>query len=140
VPLGVEASFEVYHRASPPSANRIVLGRIRSMPYRIEKCGSSQEPGYCRRRGGETSGQTFIFRVASANLTAAQQPKIATAIQGAVLSELAQLDLGPGATAPAVGDGFSGDLLYLPTRWYGGLIIPGEVAAAEKTQLVVTAQ
>ena len=40
----------------------------------------------------------FIFRVVSVNLTAAQQQQVSTAIQGAVLAELAQLDLGGGSS------------------------------------------
>jgi hypothetical protein len=79
----------------------------------------------------------FIFRVASVNLTAAQQQQVATAIQGAVLAELAQLDLGGGSAAPALAGG-SGDCLYRPKNWYGGIMIPpGEVAAVAKTTLSV---
>jgi hypothetical protein len=68
----------------------------------------------------------FIFRVESVNLTAAQQKKIATAIQGAVLTELAQLDLGAQPPAP--------QCLFVPITWRGGLLIPpGEVQAATGT-------
>jgi hypothetical protein len=82
----------------------------------------------------------FIFRVASVNLTAAQQQKIATAIQGAVLAELAQLDLGASST-PNVPGGSSGDFLYRPLKWYGGIMIPpGEVATVQKAQLTVATQ
>ena len=58
----------------------------------------------------------FIFRVSSVNLTAAQQQKIASAIQGAVLAELAQLDLGPQPSAA--------DCLFRPIKWAGGIMIP----------------
>jgi hypothetical protein len=72
----------------------------------------------------------FIFRVASGNLTAAQQKKIATAIQGAVLTELAQLDLGAQPPAP--------ECLFVPITWRGGLLIPpGEVQGA--TGMTLTA-
>jgi hypothetical protein len=58
----------------------------------------------------------FIFRVSSVNLTAAQQEKIAAAIQGAVLSELAQLDLGSQPSAA--------DCLFRPIKWAGGIMVP----------------
>lgn len=85
----------------------------------------------------------FIFRVASVKLTEAQQQKIATAIQGAVLTELAQLDLGGGqsktpSAAPAAAGG-AGDFLYRPHNWYGGLLIAREEAqAATSTVYSVT--
>ena len=85
----------------------------------------------------------FIFRVASVKLTEAQQQKIATAIQGAVLTELAQLDLGGGqsktpSAAPAAAGG-GGDFLYLPHNWLGGLLIGREEAqAATSTVFSVT--
>jgi hypothetical protein len=70
----------------------------------------------------------FIFRV-SANLTAAQQQKIASAIQGAVLSELAELDLG----TPS-----SPNCLFVPIKWAGGIMLPpGEVAGAVNSTLTV---
>lgn len=73
----------------------------------------------------------FIFRVASAKLTAAQQQKIASAIQGAVLTELAQLDLGSSPPAP--------DCLFRPITWAGGIMIPpGELPGAAGQTLVVT--
>jgi len=74
----------------------------------------------------------FIFRVSSIKLTAEQQQKIATAIQGAVLNELAQLDLG----APS-----SPDCLFRPITWAGGIMIPpGEVQTAAGTTLTITAK
>ncbi len=74
----------------------------------------------------------FIFRVASVNLTPAQQQKIAAAIQGAVLGELAQLDLGA-APPPA-------DCLYRPIKWAGGIMIPpGELQSIAGSTLTVTA-
>ena len=85
----------------------------------------------------------FIFRVASVKLTAAQQQQIATAIQGAVLTELAKLDLGgssaaSGSPAQANVSGSGGDFLYRPNKWYGGIMLPpGEVASAGKTTLSV---
>jgi hypothetical protein len=76
----------------------------------------------------------FIFRVASVKLTEAQQQKIAAAIQGAVLTELAQLDLGGGQSKPPV-EGY----LYWPHNWLGGLLIGVEEAhAAASTVLGVT--
>jgi hypothetical protein len=85
----------------------------------------------------------FIFRVASVKLTDAQQQKIATAIQGAVLTELAQLDLGGGqsktpSSVPAAAGG-AGEFLYLPHNWRGGYLIAREEAqAAASTVLSVT--
>jgi hypothetical protein len=73
----------------------------------------------------------FIFRVASVKLTDKQVGKIATAIQGAVLAELAQLDLGAGAPAA--------DCLYRPIAWAGGIMIPpGEVPSVTSGTLTVT--
>ena len=75
----------------------------------------------------------FIFRVSSVNLTAAQQQKIAAAIQGAVLTELAQLDLGTQPSAP--------DCLFVPIKWAGGIMIaPGDVATITGTTLTVQAK
>jgi hypothetical protein len=74
----------------------------------------------------------FIFRVASVNLTPAQQQKIASAIQGAVLTELAQLDLG--AQPPA-------DCLFRPIKWAGGIMIPpGELQSVVGATFSVTAK
>ena len=71
----------------------------------------------------------FIFRVSSVNLTPAQQQKIAAAIQGAVLAELAQLDLGSAA---------SPDCLFRPITWAGGIMIPpGDIATFERATLSV---
>jgi hypothetical protein len=71
----------------------------------------------------------FIFRVSSVNLTAAQQQKIASAIQGAVLSQLAELDLGP-QPAPSC--------LFVPIKWAGGIMIPpGEVATITGATLTI---
>jgi len=74
----------------------------------------------------------FIFRVASTKLTPAQQAKIATAIQGAVLTELAKLDLGTASPAP--------ELLYRPIAWAGGIMIPpGELQSILGTTLTAVA-
>jgi len=74
----------------------------------------------------------FIFRVSSVNLTAAQQKKIASAIQGAVLTELAQLDLG---TQPS-----AADCLFRPITWAGGIMIPpADLASVVGSTLTVTA-
>jgi hypothetical protein len=72
----------------------------------------------------------FIFRVASVKLTSEQEKKIAAAIQGAVLTELAKLDLG----APS-----SADCLFRPITWAGGIMIPpGDVPQWEGVTPVVT--
>lgn len=74
----------------------------------------------------------FIFRVQSVNLTNAQKQKIAAAIQGAVLSELAQLDLGAVQSAP--------DLLFRPITWAGGMMIPpGDLPNVVGTTFTVAA-
>ena len=79
----------------------------------------------------------FIFRVASVDLTPAQQQQIASAIQGTVLTELARLDLGA-SSAPNVPGGSGGSFLYRPINWAGGIMIPAaEAAAAAKTTLAV---
>ena len=71
----------------------------------------------------------FIFRVASGKLTEAQQQKIAAAIQGAVLTQLAQFDSGGPPT---------GTFLYRPHNWQGGLLIPVEEAeAAARRQYII---
>jgi hypothetical protein len=83
----------------------------------------------------------FIFRVDNVQLNDAQQQKIASAIQGAVLTELAKLDLHgdqgkakPGAPAP---DGPS--YLYRPILWNGGLLLKAEeLAAAASSNLTVS--
>lgn len=73
----------------------------------------------------------FIFRVASAKLTPAQQQKIASAIQGAVLKQLAQLDVA--GTPPAA------DCLFRPITWAGGIMIPpGELPGVVGQTLTVT--
>jgi hypothetical protein len=73
----------------------------------------------------------FIFRVSSINLTAAQKKQIATAIQGAVLDELAKLDLG----------GSSPDFLFRPITWAGGQMIPPDVVGTVlNSTLTVTAK
>ncbi len=75
----------------------------------------------------------FIFRVSSVNLTAAQQQKIASAIQGAVLAELAQLDLGPQPSAA--------DCLFRPIKWAGGIMIsPGDIQTITDATLTVQAK
>ena len=86
----------------------------------------------------------FIFRVDSVHLTEAQQEKIASAIQGAVLTELARLDLHAErstakASAPAAGGPTGGGFLYIPISWRGGRMIPLEgVQAAASSVLTVS--
>jgi hypothetical protein len=71
----------------------------------------------------------FIFRVASGKLTEAQQQKIAAAIQGAVLTHLAQFDSGGTPTET---------FLYRPHNWLGGLLIAvDEAAEAPKTRYTI---
>ena len=69
----------------------------------------------------------FIFRVDHVHLTEAQQEKIASAIQGAVLTELAKLDLHgeskDRAMAQAAGSSSGGGFLYIPIHWKGGRMI-----------------
>ena len=66
----------------------------------------------------------FIFRVDHVHLTEHQQEKIASAIQGAVLTELARLDLhAERSTAKAAGGSSSGGFLYAPITWRGGIMI-----------------
>lgn len=70
----------------------------------------------------------FIFRVDHVHLTNDQQEKIASAIQGAVLTELAKLDLHGDqakskATAQAAGASFGEGFLYIPLSWRGGRMI-----------------
>jgi hypothetical protein len=70
----------------------------------------------------------FIFRVDHVHLTEHQQEKIASAIQGAVLTELARLDLHAErstakASVPAAGGPPSGGFLYTPISWRGGMMI-----------------
>jgi len=72
----------------------------------------------------------FIFRVSSTKLTPDQEQKIAAAIQGAVLTELAQLDLG----TPS-----SPNCLFVPIRWAGGIMLPpGEVGTIVGSTFTVT--
>jgi hypothetical protein len=86
----------------------------------------------------------FIFRVDSVQLSDHQQDKIASAIQGAVLTELARLDLQGDqakgkASAPAAGGSSGGNCLYIPIHWKGGMLIRAEeVAAASGSNLSVT--
>jgi hypothetical protein len=88
----------------------------------------------------------FIFRVDSVQLSDHQKEKVASAIQGAVLTELARLDLQGGQTkgqAPAAAGGGSGEgtFLYRPHNWYGGLLLKAvEAAAALKSKPIVTNQ
>jgi len=84
----------------------------------------------------------FIFRVDHVHLSEAQQEKIASAIQGAVLTELARLDLHGDTrsktTQAAVGPS-GGECIYIPHNWKGGMLIKAlEVADAVNTQLTVT--
>jgi hypothetical protein len=85
----------------------------------------------------------FIFRVDSVHLTEEQQEKIAAAIQGSVLTELAKLDLHGDqsktkSSAPAAGGSGGGTFLFSPILWRGGWIIPpGEVASAAGSQFAV---
>jgi hypothetical protein len=75
----------------------------------------------------------FIFRVDSVHLTNEQQDKIASAIQGAVLTELAKLDLhgeSKGkASAPAAAGSSGAGFLYIPITWLGGRMIRAEGVA-----------
>jgi hypothetical protein len=74
----------------------------------------------------------FIFRMESVQLTDTQQKRIAAAIRGAVLTELAQLDLAAEPSAP--------DCLFVPISWVGGwLISPEVVPKASRTKLSITA-
>ena len=74
----------------------------------------------------------FIFRVSSTKLTPAQEQKIASAIQGAVLTELAQLDLG----TPS-----SPNCPFVPIKWAGGIMIaPGDVQTVVGSTFTVTAE
>jgi hypothetical protein len=86
----------------------------------------------------------FIFRVDSVQLSDHQKEKIASAIQGTVLTELARLDLQGGQTkgqAPAAAGGGSGagTFLYRPHNWYGGLLLKAvEAAKAVESNFSVT--
>jgi hypothetical protein len=82
----------------------------------------------------------FIFRLDSVRLNDAQQEKIASAIQGAVLTELARLDLqGDQGKGKAAGGPSSGNCLYIPINWKGGMLIKAEeVVAASGSNLSVT--
>lgn len=74
----------------------------------------------------------FIFRISSVQLTPDQEQKIASAIQGAVLTELAQLDLGASS---------SPDCLFRPKTWYGGDIIGvNQVQSVSGSTLTITAK
>lgn len=73
----------------------------------------------------------FIFRVSSVKLSAEQEKKIASAIQRAVLTKLAQLDLGTHPSAP--------DVLLRPIKWYGGFLLQAsEVSRNANTNFTVT--
>jgi hypothetical protein len=86
----------------------------------------------------------FIFRVDAVQLNEAQQEKIATAIQGAVLTELARLDLHGDkpktrAAIPQESGAFGGSALFRPLGWNGGMLIHAiEFEAAAATTLTVT--
>jgi hypothetical protein len=95
-----------------PQGAFISLYSRKSIPYSLSEAEAN---------GGVQGGfpmADFIFRVASTKLTPAQQAKIATAIQGAVLTELAKLDLGTASPQP--------ECLYRPIHWAGGIMIPPE--------------
>jgi hypothetical protein len=83
----------------------------------------------------------FIFRVDSVQLSDHQQAKIASAIQGAVLTELARLDLHEDpakgkVSGAAGGEPPSPSFLYRPIKWYGGLLLKAEaIATAAGTHL-----
>ena len=85
----------------------------------------------------------FIFRVDSVHLSDTQQEKIASAIRGAVLTELARLDLHgeeskhKGSAAGGASGG--GSFLYSPITWRGGIMMAIEgVQAAVGNVLTVT--
>ena len=86
----------------------------------------------------------FIFRVDSVHLSDAHRDKVASAIQGAVLTELARLDLHGDQTkgnpaAPAAGGSSGGNCLYIPIHWKGGMLIKAdEVLASSGSNLSVT--
>ena len=86
----------------------------------------------------------FIFRVDNVHLTESQQERIASAIQGAVLTELARLDLHGDTrskTTQAAVSAPTGDCIYIPHNWKGGMLLKAlEVAEAVNTQLTVTAR
>lgn len=81
----------------------------------------------------------FIFRVDSVHLTETQQEKIASAIQGAVLTELAKLDMhGEESKRKAAGGSSGGGFLYIPIKWKGGRMIDfAGVETAVNTVLAV---
>jgi hypothetical protein len=93
-------------------------------------------------RRKEDTMADFIFRVDSVHLTEEQQEKIAAAIQGSVLTELAKLDLHgeskTKASAPPAGGPGGGTFLFSPILWRGGWIIPpGEVGSAAGSNFTV---
>ena len=84
----------------------------------------------------------FIFRVESIALTDEQKLKIAAAIQGAVLTELAKLDLTSQTTAqkPQEVSGGSNFAFYPHHGWYGGIIVPELAALQRAATSVLTVQ
>jgi hypothetical protein len=85
----------------------------------------------------------FIFRVDSVHLSDTQQEKIATAIRGAVLTELARLDLHSEESKQKAGTAGltpgGGSFLYIPINWRGGKMINlAAVEAAAATVLTVS--
>ena len=71
----------------------------------------------------------FVFRVDAFHLTPAQTQQISTAIQGAVLMELAKLDLQgkPASSVETKAAAGGGSALFFPHLWNGGWLI-GQVA------------
>jgi hypothetical protein len=76
----------------------------------------------------------FIFRLSSVNLTDKQKQQVASAIQGAVLTELGKLDLTTsGSPSPTC--------LFVPIKWAGGIMLPpGDVNSVVGTTLTATAE
>jgi len=92
----------------------------------------------------------FIFRVDSFHLTEEQTKQISAAVQGAVLRELARLDLhvgknaasaaqaGGASTEAALGAG-GGSFAFFPDRWNGGRLLAqiSQLQNVAKTVLTV---
>ena len=85
----------------------------------------------------------FIFRVDSFHLTAEQTKHISAAIQGAVVHELAKLDLHDGKKTPAAAGqetgkaiAGGGSIVFFPILWNGGWLLK-EFAQLPKIENVV---